>query len=1142
MNQPAYLKITVLFTIILICGNSFLQAKTITTTSLGGLWEDATTWIGEIVPTKNDDVVITSEVTTGNVYYSSRTLEANNLTINEGGKIIREADRVGYYSMEIHGNLENNGEIIDYLDYFDIRVHGNIVNNGILKPRYLTLNGENQHISATKPISPKTFFLRMTDQQAFAASDLHFHNSDVQGDSGKKLDMKSFKLKLSADSITYSSYYGELRSDCIIRIPLVFENTGTIDLNNSIFQGTIQGDVLLRSSTLAILSDLTIEGNLTVERGTKVSSSENLIKLKVTEDFYNYGQLNNDTIPIGEVMVPPRSMTATIYGDVANYGSTGNTNIHLTTNGETRTIRGDYAGNVKFQQSEGNETPGGKVIINEEVSISGRAEVYTTVEITASGTLNLLYRGSSTIYIRDDSGELINHGSMFRHHYVNNSWFYYHNYTDQPGTFVDYDLRDWDGQIDGIDISVHNNQTYPGLPGSTKRWWRIKQVGDGDVTNYTIKFYYDETLLNGQKEENLKVYRSMDEGETWEVVSVTEEAVLDTVENFISIGVWHKDESMLTEFGDFVISAGDGSVPIADNFKIDMVGRPDVRIGAPNPFTIHVYNVTDFFTGPILLAMDVTDDIRFKEIHLPYNDGVEILQVDSISDPDDLTQVFFIPYLEPNEHYSFDVIVYGITDNMKSAAEGMVTLSVGGYFGDQAKGAAVDFLVEQAGKAVDLNPDEKEEYARGMGLAVKDLASDKKQYGKTVSTIRNVSKYTIGKIAETNPVTKVLFKIGEGVEAVYSIKDSLRRRLWHWLYKQTGLYGVEEKVVSGKQVEGELVTSWDPNEMVGPAGFGDQNHIAEIPRMNYTIYFENLKDATAPAYRIQVVDTLSALFNPETVKFAETSHSGTGYNWKMEREGNILKWDIEGIELPPNVTPPEGEGFVRFSVDLAEGLPSGTTIENRATIVFDMNPPITTNTWVNVLDFEAPTTLMNPINYSAGDTLITVSCHASDNENGSGVRMYEFFASIDNGPFHSLGQSASNSIKYQISDSTKNNYRFYALVEDHVGNAGQIIPELEELNSLLVSAEINDNLVSTLSIYPNPIEKNMNIGFLTETRSQLTLKFYSINGKLLNTTDKGWFQPGKHHVSMDVSFLSPGIYLVEAITDLHTEKFKLIKK
>jgi hypothetical protein len=62
----------------------------------------------------------------------------HNLTINSGGKILREVSAYGKYNLEIYGNLVNNGEIIDYTDYFDIYLHGNLENNGILKVRILS--------------------------------------------------------------------------------------------------------------------------------------------------------------------------------------------------------------------------------------------------------------------------------------------------------------------------------------------------------------------------------------------------------------------------------------------------------------------------------------------------------------------------------------------------------------------------------------------------------------------------------------------------------------------------------------------------------------------------------------------------------------------------------------------------------------------------------------------------------------------------------------------------------------------------------------------------------------------------------------------------------------------------------------------
>ncbi len=55
--------------------------------------------------------------------------------------------------------------------------------------------------------------------------------------------------------------------------------------------------------------------------------------------------------------------------------------------------------------------------------------------------------------------------------------------------------------------------------------------------------------------------------------------------------------------------------------------------------------------------------------------------------------------------------------------------------------------------------------------------------------------------------------------------------------------------------------------------------------------------------------------------------------------------------LDPDKTPPQGEGSVQFTVAQKPNLAVGTTISNKATVVFDANSPIVTPTWVNTITF-----------------------------------------------------------------------------------------------------------------------------------------------------------------------------------------------
>lgn len=1118
-------------------------AADITSTAKGGLWDDKSTWIGGILPTDKDNVFITSVVTTGHSYYTSTTIKMVNLTVNAGGKIIREKDKVGRYLLEVSGNLINNGEIIDYKDFFDISLTGNLTNNGIFKPRFLDMVGSNQKISGSSAIEPRQINLNMKDEFVLAASDLIFKNCQVRSgisSTSKKLNMNKFSLSLIADSIGYG--WGTVNSSSEFAQPIVFDGTGILTMENSIVRGTITGNVIVKSPGYAFLGDLTVEGSLTLDKGAKVSGQNNNQRIRVKGDFTNYANLNKDTVKVRKVEFTPRSMNLIVIGNSNNFGSSGITTVYPTTNGKTISLKGNYDGNVYVQQAENTDKPGGKVLINSEVNISGKFDVYANLEIGQGGTLNLLNKElHSPIYLPSTGVNLTNNGIFNRYHRVANSWGS-RSFSAQPGTHVDFELREWSDRIEGVDVSVYNQQTYPGLPGSVKRWWRLTPTGTGKVKAYTLKLYYDDSMLNGQKEKNLKVYRSVNKGETWEVVSVGEFSVIDTIQNTITIGRWDRATSMMSEFGDFVISAGDGSVPIASPIMVNVVGNTNVRLGAPNRYTVHLYNLTNFRTESFMAAVTVSDDIVFKQIEIPGKTGKTIIPIDSIGTKKDHTQLFFVPYLDPNEEYSFDVIVTGVNPGTKSSKVGGPSLTVTGLGKFGAKEKIEDLIAAEISALAELDDQEAREYARGMGLTVKQLEIQKEKEGIGTFAVKTVAKYAVEQAANTNPLTKIAFKIGSAVELVSKVKDSYRRRIWHWLYKEVGLYGVDEiKVVSGKNVEGKMVSSWDPNEKLGPTGYGLSNHIASAGKMNYTILFENLKEATAPAYRVQIVDTLSAVFDPATVKFGATSHSGPNYNWKMERIGNILKWDIEGIELPPNATPPEGEGFVTFSVDLNKNLPSGTEIKNRASIVFDINKPIITNIWKNIIDMEAPKTVMNPIKYASGDKLITVSCQSTDNVNGSGANKYLFFGSVNNSPFSLLGESYKNSIEYPVSVTSENSYRFYALATDNVSNAELKVPAIAELKSIPVSSRLTEHSTDHLKIYPNPTSGIISIEFFTEIKTPVNFQLYSVTGEILKIDRIGLSEAGTQLFTIDISDLKQGVYFAKVIYNNKEETFKVIK-
>ncbi len=137
-----------------------------------------------------------------------------------------------------------------------------------------------------------------------------------------------------------------------------------------------------------------------------------------------------------------------------------------------------------------------------------------------------------------------------------------------------------------------------------------------------------------------------------------------------------------------------------------------------------------------------------------------------------------------------------------------------------------------------------------------------------------------------------------------------------------------------------VVGSYDPNDKTAlPTGYTDAHIIRANTDIQYKIRFQNT--GTDAAYRVVIVDTLSALLDPRTLEAGASSHP---YHLKIY-PGNILHFVFDPIVLPDsNTNLAASQGFVQFRIAQQPDLPDGTLIENRAGIYFDQNDPIITNT------------------------------------------------------------------------------------------------------------------------------------------------------------------------------------------------------
>ena len=522
-------------------------------------------------------------------------------------------------------------------------------------------------------------------------------------------------------------------------------------------------------------------------------------------------------------------------------------------------------------------------------------------------------------------------------------------------------------------------------------------------------------------------------------------------------GTYYLEVVRYSGCGGYTVDCGNNEPVGGTDIKVSWIGRDKVRIGIPCEYTVKLENTSDNTSEFFFLPIYCTPDIEFLGAKLPGKDGyVEELPMDSIGIVGDSIMWFVVPPMAPHETYSFNIIAQGVVNptNMNKAPGRIVFTSTSAiviaglivynvavdYAGDEV----ISFCTEVINEQIDLTEEELDLYRHKNPDVYRQMVEEKERTGVGVKVGKRVTKTLVTNALSVIPGGQGINFAGELIETCAAFGKALWRRLDYLVQKDLGYFSQWEKEWKAKwhgikQGVNGRVTSWDPNEMVGPVGYGDENYVPQTSSVTYRILFENKKEATAPAYRIRISDVLDEnVFDVSSVHFEGTSHDADGYNWIMRQNGNTLSWDIEGIELPPNVNAPEGEGYVAFSVNLLPGLEHLAEFKNKATIIFDYNAPIETNEYVNTLDLECPVATMVSARLN-GDS-ITISCRGRDD--GSGVSSYRYYAAIGDGEFRFIDEVASNETTFTVpEDVNPMDYKFYALAVDNVGNVQEFAPD-----------------------------------------------------------------------------------------------------
>jgi hypothetical protein len=361
------------------------------------------------------------------------------------------------------------------------------------------------------------------------------------------------------------------------------------------------------------------------------------------------------------------------------------------------------------------------------------------------------------------------------------------------------------------------------------------------------------------------------------------------------------------------------------------------------------------------------------------------------------------------------------------------------------------------------------------------------------------------------------------------------------------------------------LSSIDPNAKYGPLKNGAV-YLNDIRDHAYTITFENLSTATAPAQTVIVTDTLDlSRFDLRTFRFGNITIGDSLFvtpeekNYKqlqvtdmrplvdllvaieasLDTLTGIIRWEFTSLDpatyappadplagfLPPNLLQNEGTGSVSFVCDYQSTVSTGDSVINRSSIVFDENAAIITGAYINVLDFNEPVSAVDALPATVSDTFqVTIS----GSDDLSGVAYYQVYVSTNDAPYEYY--DAFHTGHFQFAGVNGNQYEFYAVATDRAGNVEQppLDPETNPDAVTTIVTGIRKSLAKPdLVVFPNPVTHELQI----EGTGKISgVSVVDLTGRKIMYSRIA--QPATK-ISLDVSGMPAGVYWLEVVSGDH---------
>jgi subtilase family serine protease len=267
-----------------------------------------------------------------------------------------------------------------------------------------------------------------------------------------------------------------------------------------------------------------------------------------------------------------------------------------------------------------------------------------------------------------------------------------------------------------------------------------------------------------------------------------------------------------------------------------------------------------------------------------------------------------------------------------------------------------------------------------------------------------------------------------------------------------------------------VIVPSDPNEIVGPAGFGDDHWVTATDSLAYTIRYENAATATAPAQQVIVTEQLDPDLDWRTFRVGDFGWGSLRFSVApgqaflsqrldltqaygflvdvtafIDVQTGVASWTFTTLDpatgeppdnpqlgfLPPTNSDGIGEGFVTYQVSPKSAVASGAIIDAQARVVFDTQGPLDTPAIFNTVDAGPPASGVAPLPTFTQAAEFPVRWSGDDSA-GSAIQDFTIYVSSDGGAFTPwLTDTTLTEASYL--GEVGHSYAFYSVARDNAG-------------------------------------------------------------------------------------------------------------